>query len=486
MLKIAKNPISLFKNWVLIFITLLICHLVSSGRLTGDALTVYMNIYNDDYQDALPRRYFFFLYIYLLSAIVGQLSDILSLPNERYVAQVFISLTAPLIWFGSVLILIKAFEKKFDLTRLIILGFFFTTPLVFLSNELIHETFLIFFISWFFYLKNSEANSKKTLMFLCLFLMIFIKLYTIPIAIYLAVQSGIVASKKGATYFCTIVIITCGIYFIPQVFFNLPTSQSDVINNFGHSFLNAFHFFFSINHGFFACFHIFSLTFLYFVIKRRGFLLTLNAIYIVFFSCLPHWHGDMVGSRYMLPIYLLNLCIIIDQNFLTKTCERIKNFLIGFFSILWLFTIGSLDYDVASFNRYFDGSAKKKLVDLEYMAYSSPTPYTYWDFPYFNKEFHSVIFANRVIYNKVFTRNQGIGFVNDTVFIELDNIYPKMFYSMIKYINDNSVFIENLFGKDSIINRNVDIYLMLLIPFSYLFVFISPFLIFWYFKKRHT
>ena len=175
--------------------------------------------------------------------------------------------------------------------------------------------------------------------------------------IFLFLVKGFLNLKKIISFFL-LLIISFTIYFLLPNLIELRTSSNTFIfvKNFNEFFENLYRYFLSQNYGFFSTFHLFSLLFIYFLIKRKKvLLLSLNIFFISFFCLFPYWHGDLAGSRYMLPVYLLNLCVILPHLNDNLFIKRIKNYFISLFIAMWIFAINCLDYDIASLNRYKDG-----------------------------------------------------------------------------------------------------------------------------------
>ena len=484
--KIFKRR-KLIKFFYIIWI-LLAANFISSGRLSGDALYVFSDAlkfsFNWNFSELtnlLPRRYIVFIFCLIPTQFFSLFVTENSYNELFYLLQGFLSYLTTLMWLITLILTANLNNKSFSLTSHILITFyFFCTPMIFLSNELVQENLIIFFLILFFYLEKLECLKTKILMNISLFLILILKIYFIPLIIYLLFSSNRYSSAEKMISFLLLLSLSLSIYFLLPILLEAKSTANTfyLIKSFDNFLDNLIRFLFSFNHGFFATFHIFSFIIFYFILKKKYFILfSLNIFYIFFFCLFPYWHGDMAGSRYMLPINLLNICVLlkeINHNLLIKKFNKLLCCLLIF---IWAFSINCIDYDVASLNRYNDGASFSK---INKKAYKPVNLFSYESFPYFSLELHPFLFASKIRWEILFLNKKYSNFYNDNFLLEMKNIYPRSIYSVFNYIHSYSPmaleFNEKYFGKFSKYYTLTNV-IILLKMFSLFFIFLTPFVI---------
>lgn len=442
-------------NFLYYAFIILSAHFISSGRLSGDAFYILQdaikfsqNLDLHELQNLLPRRYVIFIYCLIPTQLFNLILPAMYDKELFYIAQVFISFMTSFLWLLTLILTCKLFQNSFkSFTKLFVIFYFFCTPMIFLSNELVQENLIILFIIVFIYLEKSKCSKSKLFMNMSLFFIILLKIYFIPLIIYLLIFSKRFSKFEKIITFVLLLIISFTIYFLVPNLLELRSSSNTFIfvKNFDEFGENLYRYFFSTNYGFFSTFHLFSLLFIYFLIKEKKFLLlSLNIFFISFFCLFPYWHGDLAGSRYMLPVNFLNLCVILPYLNKNTFIKKFKNYFVSLFTVMWIFTINCLDYDIASLNRYKDGAALSKINQIKYLREDL---FTYENFPYFSLELHPFIFATNIRWNKLILKNDIVKFNQDEFFLESSKIYPRSIYSVIEYIDTNSSMVSNINNK---------------------------------------
>ena len=151
-----------------------------------------------------------------------------------------------------------------------------------------------------------SSHIANIFMILCLCGICLIKVYLVPLAIFLLFGVKTLTFRQFIITTLFILIISFSFYFNSWILFSEDrVDRTQVINLFVF-FENIFNYFFSVNHGFLVNFHLYAVAIIFMLVAKRIDLLVINLFYIFFFSIFPYWHGDMVGSRFMIPINLVN------------------------------------------------------------------------------------------------------------------------------------------------------------------------------------
>lgn len=469
--KFFFSPI-VFSISIMIFI-----HLITSGRLTGDALIVYNSLDTLELFEFMPRQYFHYFYFSFFKMLSIFFLSIFNLENSDYLIQVIISHSGAVLWVSSVLLLLKtvsASQNK-DL-RLIIIFFCFSTPYLYLSSEFATETFICFLLSLFYSIDAGKNKSGWIFLAIIFFLISFIKIYLIPLIVFLTLKTSEHHRKNVLNVLPVIIGLNLLIYFGPQLFFDARESALVFVDNIGQFWANISYYFFSINFGFIISFHLFSLFFLNLLSRENGLLLLLNIFYISLFCSLPYWHGDMIGCRFMMPLYLVNL-----MNFIkivdVKLISKYKRSLLTIMTIIWLFSINTLDYRVQSFNNFYAGSVwMHPDLQKDYKAENNKEIFSYSNFPYYDFQFHPLIFSNKVVYYKSFSKDKNLSFSDNNIEVPLRNIYPRRLYSLISYLSDNTSFFKRRLSyiNETISYQAINKILKYISIFSTTFLFMFP------------
>ena len=158
-----------------------------------------------------------------------------------------------------------------------------------------------------------------------------------------------------------------------------------------------------------------------------------------------------------------------------------------FLIIMWCLSISSIEYKVASFNRFYDGSSMSALSNIE-AGKEKPKVKSFkflWrDYPYFDFKLHHIYFANNVLLNKWVLKNEIIYFQDRQVSLEVKNIYPRKFYTMLLYVHKNSDIMLNSLGLEKTYYRTyLEKLLSLMAIFSSILVLFIPWFLLYILKK---
>ena len=125
-------------------------------------------------------------------SIINLILKFLGIKETEYILQLLIAQTGSFFWLLSIILATASFSVfKSNKVYLFVILFFFTSPIFYFSNELIHEGFVIFFLCVFFYFKRKNSNNAKAGLLISVFMINFIKIYFIPLTVFL-----ILVSKK--------------------------------------------------------------------------------------------------------------------------------------------------------------------------------------------------------------------------------------------------------------------------------------------------
>jgi hypothetical protein len=473
-------------NFFLSLVILTSCFFISSGRLSGDASFIFKDAFAfsyswnyDDLKSIIPRRYAIFLYCFVPTQLITLIAPNNFYSELYYIIQAILSYSISFLWIMTIILTTNLLDRNFKKQGILIIVFyFFCTPIIFLSNEFVQENLIIFFISLFFYLEKLKKTKYKFLKNICLFVIVFLKIYFIPLVLLIIYMSKSYNFKEKIVTAIIITLSNILIFLLPEFFANLKSSTNTFIfvDNLDHYIKNVLDYFFSTNHGFFATYHIYSFIVLFLIIYLKYYiLLSVNVFYILFFCMFPYWHGDMAGSRYMLPINFLNFCIIIPYFFSTNILEKTKNFIKVCIIFIWFFAFNTLDYDIASLNRYKDGVAYAKINNLNYQRKDL---FNYHSFPYYSIELHPFIFASIIRIEKLFLNNTIVFFHNSNIHLYKKDVYPRTIWSVIKYANVNSKLVVKYYEKFLSSNDYKNIFNQIINVFYFIslsFIFCTPF-----------
>jgi hypothetical protein len=185
-------------------------------------------------------------------------------------------------------------------------------------------------------------------------------------------------------------------------------------------------------------------------------------LFIIFISSLPFWHGQAPGGRYLIS----TLFIFLPEFVKAITILKKNKFLPKFLTVVVLLTIfhlPALEFRNTNIVNFENSVVSKKVV-------SEPaSDKDLNSFPHHDLLFHNAIFANLILYHKIFDNNKSVFFKNRS--FQIRDAYPMTGLQRLIFIKKNKY---EYFSK---IELNYLFQYILLLELLYYFLLIT-FLIF--------
>jgi hypothetical protein len=151
-------------------------------------------------------------------------------------------------------------------------------------------------------------------------------------------------------------------------------------------------------------------------------------LFIIFLSTIPFWHGQAPGGRYLISTLFIFLPEFVNAIIILKKNKFLSKFLI-LIILLTIFHLPALEFRNTNIVNFENSVITKKIVtepandrDLE-------------SFPHHNLSFQNAIFANLVLYHKIFDNNKAI-FFGDR-FFQIKDVYPMTGLQRLIFIKKN-------------------------------------------------
>lgn len=423
------------------------------------------NFYN---QDQIPTYLTFFhrlVWVLQTYIIVNFLSLFNSFfDNTGFIAQYFSGYILSLYTLLSFSIFYKNLLNK----NIGFAGSFFVTFAIFFGTGLISffsGSYIECLILFLFTIRVSIKEKKKN--FIIDLIIILIKPYYIFIILalrYLDIPNNALNIKNITN------IILPGIVWLiirATLFdFEHNTSYPESFVNFKPTFLeyqkNLFDILFSFSYGLFFSNIIPLILIIYGYNKFTKFKIA-GLIFLILFLALFEWnHGAAPGCRYILP------AIIIFLGEYSRGIEKIKSkkIILLIFTLTFL-NLPVLEYRNMSFPQYYNGSV------FSGKSINPAINIQIFNYPLRDVNFHHTVFANRVLYSKLFNND----YLKISEYkLSVKNIYPMTPILRIAFLKKNNikVFEEKVINK---LYKYLDFLLIIyiILSLSIIIIFINAF-----------
>jgi hypothetical protein len=459
------NKNLLFKPLAILFLSIILFR----GRLGADDLEVFQytiflfknlnlsNIHELINNFTFEHRLVWVIIDFVLISLFYPILEILfeekiSIFIMKFICGVQISLFSVISFF----ILYKYFKKKiFDSAALFLTSLFFLgTPVIVLLTGSYIESLIILLIIILFSTKNINIKS------LIIIIIFFIKPYYLLITL--------ISLIKNKTSYKAVIkrIIQILLYILILKYFFSIFQTSSYIDRFPINFDNVFKNFLLIlmspSFGFIFSYPLMIYLIIFSKIKKNKlFIFKIFGLIslILFLSLFEWWHGQTPSSRYLIPA----IFIFIDEFRIgLKSILKNKNkkIFLNLSFLLICLNLSTLEFRNTSIYDYHKDAYGTGKANGHFESDND-----YYD--YYNFENHHIIFANKVLYSKIFHKQLNYsGFE-----INYNNFFPQSLVSRIVYILYNPRDNYLILGLDKL--KNIKVLLLISILLSYFLIVLS-------------
>ena len=151
-------------------------------------------------------------------------------------------------------------------------------------------------------------------------------------------------------------------------------------------------------------------------------------LFIIFISTIPFWHGQAPGGRYLISTLIIFLPEFVRAIIILKKNKFLPKFLTVVI-LLTIFHLPALEFRNTNMVNFENSVVSKKIVT------EPASDRDLNSFPYRDLLFQNAIFANLILYHKIFDNNKTIFFENRS--FQIKDVYPMTGLQRLIFIKKN-------------------------------------------------